>query len=304
MSLAQRRTQTRRLIDGCRDLLRVSKVARYALLIAATFMGVCCRIALADPPPAHWGARIVEYGPDGDVSNSLLLVPRIAIKNSVDKEPIKITPPLGTQHTFQMSADPSLKVTCSRIGRTGDKDIYRVVITSKTGAKDQVKTIELGDNRVLLWQRGSSRLIIEPKEPKEEIEQDRELAARGELPAPAFPHAALVNYGRNGRWKSIMDLGPVDSPKSESKPSPFRFSFKINHLVMGTAITREGKPPLKVRFERWGRKGNKDVYRFEFSSESQPPEKVLIELGDKPVLVLDEPDNRLMLEPTPPNAQR
>jgi hypothetical protein len=278
-----------------------STVVRCTLLFAALSLGLCCRIAAADPPPAHWDARIVEYGPDGDVCNSLQLVPRITIANSLVKESIKITPALGMEYTFPLSADPSLTVTCSRIARSGDKDLYRVAISSKTGEKAQIKTIELGDHRVLLWQRGSSRLIIEPSKPKEEVERDRELAKRGELPPPAFPNAALVTYGRNGRWKSIMQLAPPEEPQTESKPAPFKLSVKLSSLAMSTTIARKGEPPLKVRCERWARKGKKDVYRFEFSSEGKSaPEKKLIELGDRPVLVVDEPDNRMMLEPTPP----
>ena len=282
-----------------------STLSRYSLLIAAIFTGLRCTTAAADPPPAYRDARIVEYGPDGDVAHSFQLVPRITIKNSIDNERTKVTPPLGMICTFRLNADPSLEVTCSRIGRSGNKDTYRVAIGSKTGEKEQVKTIELGENRVLLWQRGSSRLIIEPTKPKEEVERERELVARGELPPPAFPHAALVTYGRDGRWKSIMQFGPPEPPQSYSKHERLQLSVKLNAVAMNTTITRDGKPPLKVRCERWGRKGNKDVYRFEFSSDwKAPPEKKLIELGDKPILIVDEPDDRLMLEPTAPGINR
>ena len=275
---------------------------RQAVSIAAVCIGLCWRIAVAgDPAPAHWDARIAEYAPDGDVSNHTQLVPRIAIKGPLDRVPIKITPALGEKHTFHMSADPSLDVTCSRIGRSGDKDIYRVVISSRTGERDQVKTIELGEHRVLLWQRGASRLIIEPAKPKEEVERDLELAKRGDLPPPAVPNAALVTYGRNGHWKSVACFGAHEA-KSESKSGPVHISLTATFSSrVGTTIARDGKPPLEVHCERWGRKGNKDIYRFEFSSDwRSPSEKKFIELGDKPVLILNEPDNRLMLEPTPP----
>jgi hypothetical protein len=273
--------------------------------MAALLTGLCCRMAAADPPPAHWDARIVEYGPDGDVTNSLQLVPDITIKNSLDKDAFKLTPQLGIKYTFQLSADPSMRVTCSRIGRTGNKDLYRVVISSRTAAREEVKTIELGDNRVLLWRRGSSRLILEPTKSKEELERDRQLAARGKLPPAAFPNAALVNYGRNGRWKSISSLGSSEPEKTVSKSPPIRLSFSFSSIAVTTTITRDGQPPLKVRCERWGRKGNKDVYRFEIRSESDSAiETKLVELGDKPVVVLDEPDNRLMLQPMPRDTTR
>ncbi len=272
------------------------------LVLTALFAGPRSSIAAADPPPAHWDARIAEYGPDGDVCNYTQLLRRIAIKGPHDKVPIKVAPALGEKHTLHMSADPSLDVTCSRIGRSGDKDIYHVVISSRTGEQDQVKTIELGEHRILLWQRGESRLIIEPTKPKEELERDLELAKRGELPPPAFPNAALVTFGRNGHWKSVACFDASEA-KSESKSGPVHLSMTATFSSrVGATIARDGKPPLKVHCDRWGRKGNKDVYRFEFRSDWRlPPEMKFIELGDKPVVVLDEPDNRMMLQPTPPS---